>query len=424
MSRDGDETLIDTCVRGWAGGDTPITALDGFVSQLWRTQKEDAGFFAALVRGQHAIALEMIASRQLSPMLDDDLAIGLLARMALIWAAFDCQATAARARRSMTRPMGWLIIGAGARIRASTLISVFRPIGDALRKFVAGYRGGEAGVSEEQLRSRIPAVMDIRAIATPRAEHVDAAEGAFALDPIFTEVATRSSRSGDPFFEQVSKDRTDNAFGDRQLSQFWYAGLLPLQIVGMAAMRLSQMEEQLESLLQDAVARAREKSTKPRLMVPDFDDLPLPLGWKGRSRAIADALRGAVLRDADRHSVRRSRACIADATEMMDGAAHDDQFIEAIQLFLDETGRFGPVMDRGSWGERRQAFNDLDIALGRRFGTEAISSCCLASSIADECDRYTCKFQISACYGDVAPKVGRSATALSFSKAAIRRSYR
>jgi len=382
MSRDGDETLIDTCVRGWAGGNTPLMALNGFVDELWRTREQDNEFFAAVVRGQHAAALDMIASPRLSPALDDALAIGILARMALIWAAFDCQATAARARRSMTRPMGWLIIGAGARIRASTLVSVFRPIADALRKFVGGYRTGEVGISSEKPRSRIPAVMDIRAIATAHAEHLDAAEGAFALDPILNKVVTRSGQSSNPFVVQVSQDRTDSAFGDRQLSQFWYAGLLPLQIVGMAAMRLAQMEQQLEPLLRDTVTRAREKGTRPRLMVPDFGDLPLLPGWKSRSRVIADALRGAVLRDVDRHSVRQSRARTAGTDEMMDGAAHDDQFIDAVQMFLAQTSRFGPVTGRHSWTERRHAFNDLDLAVGRRFGTEPCPPVNLASSLA------------------------------------------
>jgi len=367
MSRDGDETLIDTCVRGWAGGNTPLMALDGFVDELWRRQEQDTPFFAAVVRGQHLIALEMIASRRLSPALDDDLAISILVRMALIWAAFDCQATAARARRSMTRPMGWLIIGAGARVRASTLVSVFRPIADALRKFVGGYRTGEVGVSPEKPRSRIPAVMDIRANAIAHAEHLDAAEGAFALDPILNEVVTRSGQSSNPFFVQVSQDRTDSAFGDRQLSQFWYAGLLPLQIVGMAAMRLAQMEQQLELLLHDTVARARQSGAKPRLLMPDFDDLPLLPGWKSRSRDIADALRGAVLRDTDRHSVRQSRARDAGTDEMMDGAAHDDQFIAAVRVFLARAGRYGPVRGRGAWTERRQVFDELDVAVGQRF---------------------------------------------------------
>ena len=382
MSRDGDETLIDTGVRGWAGGNTPLMALDRFVDTLWRRQEQDTAFFAAVVRGQHAAALEMIAARRLSPALDDDLAISILARMALIWAAFDCQATAARARRYMTRPMGWLIIGAGARIRASTLVSVFRPIADALRKFVGGYRTGEVGISPEKPRSRIPAVMNLRAIATAHADHLDAAEGAFALDPILNEVVTRSGQSSNPFFVQVSQDRTDSAFGDRQLSQFWYAGLLPLQIVGMAAMRLAQMEQQLEPLLHDTVARARQTGAQPRLMVPDFDDLALLAGWKSRSRDIADALRGAVLWDVDRHSVRQSRARAAGTDEMMDGAAHDDQFIDAVRVFFTRAGRYGPVTGREAWTEQRLAFDELDIASGMRFGTRPRSSVSLASSFA------------------------------------------
>jgi hypothetical protein len=127
-------------------------------------------------------------------------------------------------------------------------------------------------------------------------------------------------------------------------------------------------------LLRDTVARARQTGAKPQLMVPDFDDLPLLPGWKSRSRDIADALRGAVLRDVDRHSVRQSRARAVGTDEMMDGAAHDDQFIDAVQLFLARAGRYGPVTGRESWVERRRALDDLDVAVGQRFALISNSS--------------------------------------------------
>jgi hypothetical protein len=194
--RDGDEELIDTCVRGWAGGDTPLTTLNGFIDEMWDAQRADPEFFAAVVRGQHAIALEMIAERRLSSEFDDDGAISILTRMALIWAAFDCQATTARARRSMTRPMGWLINGAAVRMRASTLVAVFRPVGDALRKFVDGYTTSEdADGTRAKPRSRLLAVMDIRAKAKTHASDLDAAKGAFVLDTVLGEVAARSTQS-------------------------------------------------------------------------------------------------------------------------------------------------------------------------------------------------------------------------------------
>jgi hypothetical protein len=368
MSRDGDETLIDTCVRGWAGRDTPLDALTGFVDELWAARRTGPGFFAAVVRGQHALALAMIAERRVSPVLDDDGAIRILTRMALIWAAFDCQATAARARRTMTNPMGWLVNGAAVRMRASTLVSVFRPIDRALRQFVGAYRTSEDETgTQTRPKSRLSAVQDIRVKAADPASHLDATQGPFALDTVLREVGVRSISNADPFLEQVRQDRTDGAFGDKQMSQFWYAGLLPLQIVGLAAMRLAQMEQQLETLLRDAVVRARQADARPQVSVPDFHDYTLPPGWKGRSRVLVDALRGAVLQDPDRHSVRKSRTRAAGAGEMSEYVGHDDQFIDAVSFFLTKTGRSGPVDDTPAWIMRRRVFEHLDVGVGKRF---------------------------------------------------------
>lgn len=233
MARDGNETLIDTCVRGWAGGDTPLDALTGFVNELWAVRRTDPEFFAAVVRGQHALALAMIAERRVSPVLDDEGAIRILTRMALIWAAFDCQATAARARRTMTNPMGRLVNGAAVRMRASTLVSVFRPIDRALRQFVDAYRtSGDGGGAQTRPKSRLSAVQDIRARAADQAGHLHATDGPFTLDTVVREARVRSVQTVNPFLEQVRQDKIDSAFGHKQMSQFWYADLLPLQIVG------------------------------------------------------------------------------------------------------------------------------------------------------------------------------------------------
>ncbi|PTW43607.1 hypothetical protein C8J25_1177 [Sphingomonas faeni] len=368
MARDGNETLIDTCVRGWAGRDTPLDALTGLVDELWAVRRTDPEFFAAVVRGQHALALAMIAEHRMLPMLDDDRAIRILTRMALIWAAFDCQATAARARRTMTNPMGWLVNGAAVRMRASTLVSVFRPIDRALRQFVDAYRtSGDGGGAQTRPKSRLSAVQDIRAKAADQANHLHATDGPFALDTVVREARVRSIQTANPFLEQVRQDKTDGAFGNKQMSQFWYADLLPLQIVGLAAMRLAQMEQQLETLLRGAIARAREADAQPQVSVPDFHDQTLRPSWKGRSRALADALRSAVLQDADHYSVRKSRARAAGAGEMPEYVGHDDQFIDVVSSFLAKTSRSGPVADGPSWVMRRRVFEELDVAVGKRF---------------------------------------------------------
>ncbi len=368
MARDGDETLIDTCVRGWADRDTPLDALTGFVDELWATRRADPGFFAAVVRGQHALALQMIAERRLSILLDDEGAIRILTRMALIWAAFDCQTTAARARRTMTKPLGWLINGGAVRMRASTLVSVFRPIDRAQRQFVDAYRTSEdKTLAQTRPKSRLSAVQDIRAKAADQASHLDATDGPFALDTVVRQARVRSIHNANPFLEQVRQGKTDGAFGHRQISQSWYADLLPLQIVGLAAMRLVQMEQQLETLLRDAVAYARAAGTEPHVIVPEFPARTLTPGWKGRSRSLVDALRCAILRDSDRHSVRKSRARVAYGGEMLIGAASDDQFIDAVQRFFTQAGR--PICATGSVSraEIRRTLDDLDLAVGQRF---------------------------------------------------------
>ncbi len=369
MSRDCNETLIDTCVRGWAGREKPPDALNRFTDELWNATRENPAFYAAVVCGQHQVALEMIAERRLlSRLNDDDLAIGILTRMALIWAAFDGQATTARARRSMTKPLGWLINGAAVRMRADTLVAVFRPVDAALRKFLDGYTAQEdATGTRSKPRSRLLAVFDIREKVETHAADLEGAKGAFVLDTVLGEVAALSTQSEDPFLEQVGKEKTDRAFGKQQMSQFWYAGLLPIQIVGLVAMRLAQVEQQLQTLLHDAVAQARRAGTKPQVMVPDFHDIPLRLGWKRRARSLTDELRGAVLHDADRHATRKARARAAGTNEMWEGAANDDQFIDAVQLFLDEAGRCEPSTERAAWAEKRQVFDELDLAVGKRF---------------------------------------------------------
>lgn len=332
------------------------------------------------LRGQHALALAMIAERRVSPVLDDEGAIRILTRMALIWAAFDCQATAARARRTMTNPMGWLVNGAAVRMRASTLVSVFRPIDRALRQFVDAYRtSGDGGGAQTRPKSRLSAVQDIRARAADQASHLHATDGPFALDTVVREARVRSIQTANPFFEQVRQDKTDGAFANQQMSQVWYADLLPLQIVGLAAMRLVQMEQQLGTLLRGAIARAREADAQPQVLVPDFHDFTLRPSWKGRSRALADALRSAVLQDADHYSVRRSRARVSGAGETSEHPGHDDQFIDAVSLFLTKTGRSRPVDNTPAWIMRRRVFEQLDVAVGKRFVAvpETLGPCCI-----------------------------------------------
>ncbi|MEG3176584.1 hypothetical protein U1872_10110 [Sphingomonas sp. RB3P16] len=119
------------------------------------------------------------------------------------------------------------------------------------------------------------------------------------------------------------------------MSQVWYAGLLPLSIVGLVAIRVAQMEQTLEGILKASVSAARAQRRTPVILVPDFCAADLAPGWKTRARAIADALRGDVLKDVDYHSLRAARAGASDKSgAMFDFPAHADTFIEPVIAFF------------------------------------------------------------------------------------------
>lgn len=249
MSRDADDdgSLRAVFVAGWAAKERPEAAFSTFVGQLWAIRETDIAFFNAVVSGHHGLALEIIAERRLSARLDEALAVRLLTQMALIWAAFDCQCTTARVRRSMTRPFGWLVTGEAAQIRAATLVSLFRPLAVSLSKIRTSYR--HADQPETRKASiRMDAVMDIRAKAKSSADEIECARGPHAHAGLMAEIARRDAQPKQPFLQQIQQSHTDAGFGVRQMSQVWYADLLPIQAVGLPVLRLVQMEQMLETL--------------------------------------------------------------------------------------------------------------------------------------------------------------------------------
>lgn len=375
MSRDADDdgSLRAVFVAGWAAKERPEAAFSTFIGQLCAICETDIAFFNAVVSGRHGLALEIIVERRLSARLDEALAVRLLTQMALIWAAFDCQCTTARVRRSMTRPFGWLVTGEAAQIRAATLISLFRPLAVGLSKIRTSYRHADQPVPR-RASIRMDAVMDIRAKAESSAEEIECARGPHAHDGLMAEIARRDAQPTQPFLQQVHQSSSDAGFGVRQMSQVWYADLLPVQAVGLPVLRLVQMEQMLETLLVKEIALARQGGRKARFTVPDFSAKKLSVGWKGRARAVVDALRASVLRDPDHHSVRTANASRTGEVVPWVGAANDDRFIDALLDFLAATRRFPSGVGGMAWSRRRNAFCDLDLALQRRFELNAILS--------------------------------------------------
>ncbi|WP_156026097.1 hypothetical protein [Sphingomonas phyllosphaerae] len=367
----GDTALCDTLVRGWAGGATPHDAFGEFVDRMWATRQHHRDFFEAVVTGRHHKALTAITNGEVVS-LGDERAIWLLTRMALIWAGFDCQATTARVRRSMTRPLGWLIRGEGQRIKAATLLAVLRPIGTLTGKLLAAYKTTWDERSTPEFRSRQTDVIDIRKRAGAIAGDLERREGKFALDDIVCAVRERWGSTADALARQAQQSQTDATLGRQQACQLWYAGLSPLEAVGLVAMRLAQMEQHLEDQIRGAIEDGRRRQCAPFLSMPDFYADDLHDGWKGRTRAIVDALRSAILKDPDLHTRRRSRVQRTGISEMLEGAANDDPFIVAVTEFLAHTKRYGRVWENDSWRERRAVFDTLDLAINKRVSSAQV----------------------------------------------------
>lgn len=371
MSRSGDTALCDTLVRGWAGGATPHDALKEFVDRMWATRQQHRHFFEAVVTGRHHKALIAITKGDMTG-LGDERAIWLLTRMSLIWAGFDCQATTARVRRSMTRPLGWLIRGEGQRIKAATLLAVLRPIAALTGKFLAAYKTASDECGTSGLKSRQTDIIDIRQRAGAFASELERRQGKFVLDDIVRAVRERWGSTANALVRQAQQKQTEATLGRQQACQLWYAGLSPLEAVGLVAMRLAQIEQHLEDQIRGAMEDGRRRQCAPFLSMPDFAADDLHDGWKGRTRAIVDALRSAILKDPDLHTRRRSRVQRTGVAEMFEGAANDDPYIVAVTTFLAQTGRYGPVWDYGSWRERRRVFDTLDLAINKRVSSAQV----------------------------------------------------
>ncbi|MEH3121664.1 MAG: hypothetical protein PGN16_06720 [Sphingomonas phyllosphaerae] len=365
MSRSGDTALCDTFVRGWAGGATPHDALKEFVDRMWATRQHHRDFFEAVVTGRLHKALLSISDGDVAG-LGEERVIWLLTRMSLIWAGFDCQATTARVRRSMTRPLGWLIRGQGQRIKAATLLAVLRPIAALTGKFLAAYKTAPDERSTPGFKSRQTDVIDIRKRAGAIADDLERREGKFALDDIVRAVRERWGSTADALVRQAQQNQTEAALGRQQACQLWYAGLSPLEAVGLVAMRLAQMEQLLEVQIRRAIKDGRRRQCASVFYVPDFYPDDLRAGWKGRTRAIVDSLRSAILKDPDLHTKRRSRAHRTGTGKILEGAANDSSYIEAVTMFLARTGRYGPIWGQEGWRNRRRAFDDLDLTIGNR----------------------------------------------------------
>lgn len=367
LCREGDHDLQSLFVAGWGDKAGYHQDFENFVRDLFELRDVAPTFYQATVSGDHGHALKLIIEG-LPKSTTDAHALRLLTRMALIWAAFDCQATTARVRRSMRKPLGWLLAGEAKQVTAGALVAVFRPLERVHRKLLAHYRsrgdvspdsrtGGR--LAKAKTRIRHDAVMTARAKALTHAEQIERGEGDFAMD----DVVDGLTLSENPFTTQLRQERTDEAFGRMRMSELWWHGLTPIQIVGFVAMRLTQLEQQLEHRLRTALTDGRLSTGATNFVMPDFDETRMRWGWKARCLTVAAALREAILHDPDLYSKSEART-IDDRSH----ATNDDGFTNKVLKFLENAGRHGSSATRNVPDDRERSVVNLDLAVNWRFG--------------------------------------------------------
>lgn len=154
-------------VAGWDGDakDSGEAALKAFCHQLWHTRVNDGEFYRAVVSGMHGTAVSYLTHKRIPLGHTPESAIRLIHRMAMIWCAHDVLATAARARRSMRKPLGWLLAGMGTRMRAGTVLAICRPVYKMLVVITGRYRTNEEirGGKKEARPSRHDDVKTVKA---------------------------------------------------------------------------------------------------------------------------------------------------------------------------------------------------------------------------------------------------------------------
>lgn len=131
------------------------------------------------------------------------------------------------------------------------------------------------------------------------------------------------------------------------------------------AMRLTQMEQVLERSMRQAVEVVRQRQCVLTLVMPVFS-LRSARGWKERAWAFVDALRVAILKDPDLHTVWRWRARVIGADGMLEGVANEDWYIAAVTAFLEPTGFYQPITGQVSWRDRRRASGELNLSAEKR----------------------------------------------------------
>lgn len=335
LDRSDDGYLRTHFVAGWAGVELGFEGaqLKAFCEQLWQTKANDPDFYRLVVKGDHGSATAYLTRRRIPVGLTAESAIRLIYRMELIWCAHDVQASAGRAARSMRGAFSWLHSSVeGERMRAGTPIAVWRPVYNMLTENPKRYRTNEEarGGKAEAKPTRHDDVKNIKAAVEPilqreMLKNIPRKD----RDHLLVELRDLAENQDDIFWNEVRKDQTSEEIANLQMSQIWYRGLTPLQMISLAVVRLIQME----AVLEKRIASMHRYPGNTDAFYPPvlaFNQSELPKNWRKRAAQLVDDLRRTILDDCD-HGSRN--------VEVKEGAGvtshSDDYLIEALR-FLEE----------------------------------------------------------------------------------------
>lgn len=245
-------------------------------------------------------------------------------------------------------------------MRAGTVLAICRPVYKMLAVNTGRYRTNKEarGGKKEARPSRHEDVKTIKAKVEP-----------CLVDRPARLVTTRRERDGllmairrfadaqdDLFWTELRKEKTSPEIANLQISQLWYSGLTPLQMIAVSVIRLIHMEAILESRIASMHKYPIGGETiSPPLL--HFRKEELPDNWRKRALLLVGDLRRVILDDPD-HETRRDED---------DLPGHlNDEFLDAALAFFGEVASQPLPNDSSGLKGARRTLASLNVCAAVR----------------------------------------------------------
>jgi len=207
-----------------------------WLRRLWNIGQDRPEFFKAVVAGYHGSAVKLLGVGKPLTGPARTHAEDAIRKAALLYAAHDVQTTAARARITLTRPAGKLVLRTTERWMSATTIAVWRPVYQLLDRVLTSYRTNDEardGKRESRPgRTEIENAVKETAIGfTGRSDLLNYTRR--RRDSIIESIREFIELQDDAFWTPLKNNRP-GALG-RTTSQDWYSDLTPLHMTAAAA---------------------------------------------------------------------------------------------------------------------------------------------------------------------------------------------